>query len=967
MDRHGNRWRERDRYHRREERNQNRDRRRHHHDYELDHRRPRGGHGEERSTFRESHRRNRSRSPTDINTLHFGYDASLYPALEPIANFETVAVQPVSHQAPEFNQVSPRNGDKIYPISRPDKGGSLAARHVRLLVNNFPITFNSETIIRHYNVDIKPEMPARHSHPMRLSKATLSQIKEKLFSDNRGQFPLSMTAYDGEKNIFSAIPLPCGTYDVKIFSGEENEDSFRCVITLVNEFNLCKLKDYLAGNLLSIPRDILQGLDVVMKENPVRHMLSIGRQFYPLEYHEEDDLRCGVAAFRGFQHSLKLTSQGLALSLDYSVMAFRKRMPVIDFLKENIRGFSINQFARYRREVEQVLEGVKVTVTHRRTKQKYTVVGLTNDTTRSISFSCESSEGKMKKINLVNYFWEKYKIEIKYKDIPCLDFSKNNKKNYMPMEFCVLVEGQRYPKENLDRDAAFMLKKLSLPPPHIRKKYIYDTIRSNNGPCGDVGQNFGIKVDLNMAKVVGRVIGPPELKLATSNGKVIKIEVDKEKCHWNLMGKSVIDGKPIERWVIVDFSRSDRNQLNYKLFIQKLISRFRNLGIRMEEPLFYQDATMSMFSNVARLTELLEDVNDRACRVGRRRPQFLLCVMSRRDIGYKNLKWICETRVGLVTQCCLSMQANKANDQYLANLALKINAKLGGSNVELFNRFPHIDSKGHVMFLGADVNHPTSRDTRSPSFAAIVGTVNWPAANRYAARVRPQLHRQERIINIGEMCLELVETYAHLNRVRPGKLILFRDGVSESQFDMVLNEELQDLKKAFYKKDYKPTITIVVAQKRHQTRLFPERDIDGGPTGNVPPGTVVDTRVVHPLEFDFYLCSHYGSLGTSKPTHYHVLWDEHKFSSDDLEKLIYSLCFTFARCTKPVSLVTPVYYADLVAYRGRLYHEAVMEHSPSSMAYSSSSMASSSFPSIGSNEDQFCKLHADVENVMFFI
>lgn len=399
----------------------------------------------------------------------------------------TVAVQPEFNLPVEFNMVSPGNGDKICPIRRPDKGGSLAARQVRLLVNNFPITFNLETIIRHYNFDIKPEAPTRHDHPMRLPKATLSQIKEKLFSDNPMQFPLSMTAYDGEKNIFSAILLPCGTYNVKIFSREDSEDSsFRCTIMLVNELKLHKLKDYLAGNLLSIPRAIMQGMDLVMKENPARHMISVGRHFYPLEYHEADDLKCGVAAFQGFQHSLKLTAQGLALSLDYSVMAFRKTMSVIDFLKEHIRGFNIGQFKMYRREIELALKGVKVTMTHRRTKQKYMIVRLTKETTRSISFSCESSVGKMKKINLVSYFSEKYKIEIKYKDIPCLDLSKNNKKNYVPMELCVLLEGQRYPKENLDRDAAFVLKKLSLPPPQVRKKSICDMIRSNNGPCGYV-------------------------------------------------------------------------------------------------------------------------------------------------------------------------------------------------------------------------------------------------------------------------------------------------------------------------------------------------------------------------------------------------------------------------------------------------------------------------------------------------
>ncbi|PQP99577.1 hypothetical protein Pyn_30159 [Prunus yedoensis var. nudiflora] len=143
---------------------------------------------------------------------------------------------------------------------------------------------------------------------------------------------------------------------------------------------------------------------------------------------------------------------------------------------------------------------------------------------------------------------------------------------------------------------------------------------------------------------------------------------------------------------------------------------------------------------------------------------------------------------------------------------------------------------------------------------------------------------------------------------------------------------------------------------------------DGSSTGNVLPGTVVDTIIVHPFEFDFYLCSHYGALGTSKPTRYRVLCDEHWFTSDQLQKLIYDLCFTFARCTKPVSLVPPVYYADLVAYRGRLYHESMEGQSPASASSSSSSSSSASSPlSVGSLEERFSKLHADLENTMFFI
>lgn len=223
--------------------------------------------------------------------------------------------------------------------------------------------------------------------------------------------------------------------------------------------------------------------------------------------------------------------------------------------------------------------------------------------------------------------------------------------------------------------------------------------------------------------------------------------------------------------------------------------------------------------------------------------------MPKRDSGYKYLKWISETQVRIVTQCCLSTHANMANDQNLANLAIKINAKLGGSNVELNDPLPHFEDKGHVMFVGSDVNHPGSGDTTIPSIAAVVATMNWLAANRYAACVRPQDHRKERILSFGDMCLELVENYARLNDVRPDKIVIFCDGVSVSQFDMALNEELLDLKRAFRYIKYMPTITLIVAQKQHQTRFFPESAQHKSSTGNISPGTVVDTIVVHPFEF----------------------------------------------------------------------------------------------------------------------
>ncbi|KAK7303519.1 hypothetical protein RJT34_14426 [Clitoria ternatea] len=863
--------------------------------------------------------------------------------------------------------------DKISPIQRPDNGGMLAIQTSRLRVNHFPVKFNPESIIMHYNVVVKPKFSSKLGKPQKLSKSDLCMIRDKLFSDDPERLPLEMTAHDGAKNIFSVVKLPEETFTVEISEGEdETTISYSVTLNLVNTLRLRKLMDYLSGLTLTIPRDILQGMDVVVKENPARRTVSVGRHFYPTNPPViVKDLHHGIVAVGGYQHSLKTTSQGLSLCVDYSVLAFQKRMSVLDFLHERIDNFRLDEFENFRKYVEEALIGLKVNVTHRKSKKKYIISRLTPMITRYVTFPIDNTAGwsPSNDVSLLGFFKDKYGKDIVYKDIPCLDLGKDNKKNYVPMEFCVLVEGQRYPKERLDGVAAKTLKAMSLAHPNEREFAIQKMVQSSDGPCsGDVIQNFGLSVNTTMTTILGRVIGPPELKLGDPNGKMIKITVDLEKCHWNLAGRSLVEGKPVEHWGILDFTSFGpyKSKLRGKEFIQKLKGKYNKLGIYMQDPILYEESSMKILAGYDSLSELLEKINN-ICKYNQVHLQFLLCVMAKKSSGYKYLKWISETKVGIVTQCCLSHSANDGEDKFYTNLALKINAKLGGSNVELSNRLPYFEGEGHVMFLGADVNHPGSQDTRSPSIAAVVATVNWPAVNRYAARVCPQYNRSEKILNFGEMCLELVACYRRINGIRPERIVIFRDGVSEYQFDMVLNEELLDLKRVFQRLNYFPTITLIVAQKRHQTRLFPEGWRDGSSSGNILPGTVVDTKVTHPFEFDFYLCSYYGSLGTSKPTHYHVLWDEHKFTSDELQKLIFEMCFTFARCTKPVSLVPPVYYADLAAYRGRLYHEARIGMQSLKSATSSSSKDAFSVSSTASFEQGFYRLHTDLENIMFFI
>jgi hypothetical protein len=64
--------------------------------------------------------------------------------------------------------------------------------------------------------------------------------------------------------------------------------------------------------------------------------------------------------------------------------------------------------------------------------------------------------------------------------------------------------------------------------------------------------------------------------------------------------------------------------------------------------------------------------------------------------------------------------------------------------------------------------------------------------------------------------------------------------------------------------------------------------------------------------------------GTSRPTKYHLIWDDNNFTEDQLEQLTFYLCFMFVRCTRSVSYPAPTYYAHLAAFRARAYIEKLV-------------------------------------------
>ncbi|CDW61334.1 Piwi domain containing protein [Trichuris trichiura] len=239
---------------------------------------------------------------------------------------------------------------------------------------------------------------------------------------------------------------------------------------------------------------------------------------------------------------------------------------------------------------------------------------------------------------------------------------------------------------------------------------------------------------------------------------------------------------------------------------------------------------------------------------------------------YSEVKRVADVKFGIMTQCFMQRVLHdvvvKRSVMTATNLALKINMKMG----------------------------------------------------EYSASIRVQPNRWESILYLEEEFRERIRAFANPNDRKPSRIILFRDGVSEGEFKKVLREELRALRAACRSLDkgYRPGITYVVVQKRYHARFMCKDDsLAVGRGRNIPAGTVIDRRVTSPDGYDFYLCSHTGIQGTSKPAKYNVLCDDNNLKADTMQAIAYYVCHFYGRCMRSVSIPAPVYFAHLACYRSR--------------------------------------------------
>uniref|UniRef100_A0A0D9W0G8 Piwi domain-containing protein n=1 Tax=Leersia perrieri TaxID=77586 RepID=A0A0D9W0G8_9ORYZ len=476
------------------------------------------------------------------------------------------------------------------------------------------------------------------------------------------------------------------------------------------------------------------------------------------DFGHRGDIGEGLECWRGYYQSLRPTQMGLSLNIDISATSFFKPVTVIQFVEEflNIRDTSRPLSDRDRGKIKKALRGVRVETTHQDDQfRRYKITGITGPMSQLIFPVDESG----KRMTVVQYFWDRYNYRLKYPSWPCLQAGSDSRPVYLPMEVCKIVEGQRYSMKLNDKQVTSILR-ATCQRPQQREQSIHELKYHDSGR---------------------------EKTCAPSVGQ------------WNMINKKMINGGTVDHWTCLSFSRMRPEEVHR--FCGDLIYMCNATGMSFN-PRPVVDVRSSNPNNIE---NSLRDVHRRSAELlvkeTRGGLQLLIVILPEVSGSYGKIKRVCETDLGIVSQCCLPRHASRLNKLYLENVAVKINVKVGGRNTVferafIRNGIPFVSEVSTNIF-GADVTHPPPGEDSASSIAAVVASM--------------------------------------------------------------------------------------------------------------------DRQICYP--------SHPGIQGTSRPTHYHVIYDENHFTADALQSLTKNLCYTYARCNHAVSVVPLAYYAHLAEFRARYYAE----------------------------------------------
>ncbi|KAL1724360.1 ribonuclease H-like domain-containing protein [Schizophyllum commune] len=561
------------------------------------------------------------------------------------------------------------------------------------------------------------------------------------------------------------------------------------------------------------------------------------------------------------------------------------------------------------------------------------------------------------------YFLNHYNFRLKHPhEVGVVVSPKNSMMRcVIPGELCVVCEDQFY-RRRLNDDMMSEVLKLAKKEPPQRKHYICRPDNPNRSvdlqtPLSSYADSpyireAGMEIKKDMAEVRGKQLRPPYL--AFNRGQVLP-----NNGSWNLNTQHAHSAMAITHFIGVNFARGVGGLADDEFgpIFDEMRRACHNIGVPSEEvqvhnghmhdvesalKTAYEDVVRSVLrkvveddlkgssnpSNPPRAPpnipgESLEAYEHRCIQQFHRKlfdrvratTVFLVLVPANCQEQYDAIKHFGDIYRGVTTQIICMTSVSKwykpnlkrgTNDRFPKNVAIKINARLGGINwqpdVSVLKTF-NVNG-GPSMIMGADVGHPGPNQLR-PSIATLVYSLDLRAM-QYEAITTAQRPRLETLENLRPKTTYAIRKFLMRNNQAaveggadavqhvPSSIVFFRDGLSEGQYEVFAQQEISEIEGMIY-----PT---------HMN-------------GNLHAGFVTTGGIDSPYSYDFYLQSQHAIQGTARPAHYIMLKDaildnqqvqaQHATRLDQIARLSFYLCHAYSKATSSVSIPAPVYYADV--------------------------------------------------------
>ena len=625
----------------------------------------------------------------------------------------------------------------------------------------------------------------------------------------------------------------------------------------------------------------------------------------------------GLVAIRGYYSSVRLGPSRVLVNLNVATGAFYEPIPLNQLMEKYMGRRPLSgepnlkyclAFIKRLKVATRYLKEKDASGKDREVMKIRTVMNFTRtpfgQNADQARFDYTDDNGNKTNLSVAQYFARKHGKTVASPNLPVINVGTDRDPMLIPPEFCLVIAGQPA-KRLLSANQTKVMIGFAGRPPHANAASIETSglrvMQIDGASQNNTIAKAGIQLNVNMITVPARILPGVQIKFQK--------QISPRDGSWNVAGQRFVKPSQLSGlFYSLQILVSGRNPIvsgaTWATAATTIADEIKKYGVGNE----YKGTTGAVtLQNLGRdyFGQNMKILDEKFNGAAKNKVAWvLISIPEKNPILYAIIKYLCDVKYGINTVLVQDSNVAKvmginqprgADLGLAANLALKFSIKSGGQPWELSARdLPLI--KPSTMVIGLDVTHPspTSKEG-APSIAAIAWAKD-PRLSAWYADGMTQTSRREMIDGLPTLLADALASWKKHNKSNPNEIIVFRDGVSEGQFNQVLQVEFGLMQKAFdkvYGEGKHPKVSIIVCGKRHHTRFYPTKQEDSDtPQGkgscNPAPGLVVDRHITGYGEnaFDLYLQPHKALQGTAKPCHYIVIKNETGMKAADLEKTV---------------------------------------------------------------------------------